>query len=435
MWVRLCCICLIIFWYRPSIAQNDYLELSKQIGQYLINISSDNGEKTTWPVKPEISEEDDISLYSGIPGILLFMLEMHNATGDSIYLDLAVKGGLTLTDTIPDSIISTNQLGLYTGAGGIAFTLKELYKSTNDKRFKSGYYAWLRKIEEHLLNDKNNDLFGGITDIIYGAAGIGLVFLDTFKSDNEDWIKDNVILCAEYLISKAVPQPTGLTWKMSPQMPYYMDNFSHGTAGISFFLLEAFTLTGNIRYKEVGSAGAEYVYAQGKESGLICHHHPGGEDLFYLGWCHGPPGTAKVYMKMYQLTKQNKWLSRIKENADYMISLELNKNNTPGYWNNEGWCCGTVGIAQFFRTAHSLLGDKTYAEYADRLEMKLLKASLSDKNQLRWKHAENRKSPEEEFIQTGLMQGSAGFGLYFMRQYYRSKKMSPIVKLPDELKL
>ena len=39
----------------------------------------------------------------------------------------------------------------------------------------------------------------------------------------------------------------------------------------------------------------------------VFHHEPDGEDLFYLGWCHGPVGTARLFYRLHQATGDRQW--------------------------------------------------------------------------------------------------------------------------------
>src|SRR4051812_16068106 len=45
-----------------------------------------------WPGDPKAPKSISTALYSGSPGVVLFLLELHNATGDLAYLDEARRG-------------------------------------------------------------------------------------------------------------------------------------------------------------------------------------------------------------------------------------------------------------------------------------------------------------------------------------------------------
>ena len=87
----------------------------------------------------------------------------------------------------------------------------------------------------------------------------------------------------------------------------------------------------------------------------------------------------------------------------------------------------------FFWYVHGLTKDSRFEEAALNMESSILKNAITSRGGIAWKHAENRRSPKEEHIQSGLMQGSAGFGLYFIRRYLKSKGRQPELRLPDEI--
>src|SRR3954469_24697491 len=74
-----------------------------------------------WPADPKDPKSISTALYSGSPGVVLFLLELHNATGDLAYLDQARRGADELLTKLP----SESATGLYEGIAGLGFTLGE----------------------------------------------------------------------------------------------------------------------------------------------------------------------------------------------------------------------------------------------------------------------------------------------------------------------
>ena len=95
------------------------------------------------------------------------------------------------------------------------------------------------------------------------------------------------------------PKNGGLDWAMDPSYPRLMPNFSHGTAGVAFFLARLYEETREEEYLDAALAGAKYLLSIAKTDGdacLIFHDEPDDKDLYYLGWCHGPVGTANLVL-------------------------------------------------------------------------------------------------------------------------------------------
>ena len=101
---------------------------------------------------------------------------------------------------------------------------------------------------------------------------------------------------------------------MSPDFARRMPNFSHGTAGVGHCLSELAGATGEERFLEAARSAGAYLEAivapigtEGTEGALVFHHEPEGEDLFYLGWCHGPAGTARFLLALERATGEPAW--------------------------------------------------------------------------------------------------------------------------------
>lgn len=59
----------------------------------------------TWPADPADQKSTNTGLYSGSPGVVLFLLELHHATGKREYLDEArayLTGAIRAYDISPD---------------------------------------------------------------------------------------------------------------------------------------------------------------------------------------------------------------------------------------------------------------------------------------------------------------------------------------------
>src|SRR5687768_1344618 len=88
----------------------------------------------TWPADPADPKSVNAALYSGSPGVVLFMLELHHATKDPRYLADARAGA----DELLASLEQQRSAGLYTGLAGIGFTFGELYRASGDQKYAHG---------------------------------------------------------------------------------------------------------------------------------------------------------------------------------------------------------------------------------------------------------------------------------------------------------
>lgn len=346
-------------------------------------------------------------LYSGAAGELLFHLEFHRRTGDPAALSDAAKIGRTLAAAIPAS----NDAGLYSGLGGIGFALHELAKSSPDPAWAEGARQATRKIASLAQPRGAGVQWTDVTDIISGSAGTGLFLLA---------MKETALAAkaGDRLLELAEATEHGALWKMDPKFPRVMPNFSHGTAGVAYFLARLYGETKDRKYLTAAESGAGHLLAIADQQGESCrihHHTPGGEDLFYLGWCHGPTGTARLFFQLFKVTGDRRWMEAVRKSANALLTSGIPETRTPGFWNNVGQCCGDAGAAEFLLSLHRETGDRRYLAFAKRLTDHILRAAAPGGSGLQWIHAENRVSPRDVKAQTGYMQGAAGIGIWLLR--------------------
>ncbi len=214
-------------------------------------------------------------------------------------------------------------------------------------------------------------------------------------------------------------------------MDIHMDNFSHGTAGVAYFLLDLHIRTEDLRFLEAAQSAGNWLLSHSNDQGQVSHHLPGGEELYYQSWCHGPAGTSRLYYLLWDVTGHQKWMDAIELSAQGTMALGIDSKQTTGFWNNVGKCCGDVGVAEHYLWLYEITQNRDYLSFARKMTHKAIDAGTQSVQGLKWVHAENRRSPEQVAAQTGLMQGSAGMGLWFL-QMDAFEKQSMFSWLPDK---
>jgi len=249
-------------------ASESYADFALRAERWIARSAIRAANGVTWPADPLDARSVQENLYSGSPGVVLFYLELAHATGDRRWLEPARDGARYLAATLPASASSLGAegAGLYTGAAGIVYVLELAYRATGDDAL-----AWL-------------DRHGGAWDGWQGDAA----------------------RAGDRLMEAAIPEYGGVKWGIAPTVPRRYPNFSHGTAGVSYTLATLRQETGERRFLDGALAGERYLRAiatRTPNDGLrIFHSEPGGEDLFYLSWCHGPAGTARLYHRLAEVT-------------------------------------------------------------------------------------------------------------------------------------
>lgn len=386
-----------------------------------------------WPSDPRDPKTVNTTLYSGTPGVVLFLLEAHQATGRAEFLDDARRGA----DHLLAAIDTTTSAGLYEGLAGIGFTLGEVHKATKDPRYRAGVERVVAKLGTLARESGRGVEWTNVTDIISGSAGTGLFLLYAAKLLPSDAALALARRAGSRLVEIGRPMEGGLQWEMSPGYARNMPNFSHGTAGVGYFLATLAKDTGDRAYLDAAIGGARYLKSIANTEGdscLIFHHGPqeDGKDLFYLGWCHGPAGTARFWYQLYKVTHDKEWLTWAEKSARGILQSGIPEHETPGFWNNVSTCCGSAGVASFFLAMHQVTGKPEYLAFSRKVTDQLVAKATRDAVGTRWVQAENRVSPAVVVAQTGWMQGAAGIGAWLLRLDAFDRKAKPRITLPDD---
>lgn len=284
-------------------------------------------------------------------------------------------------------------------------------------------------------HDSRRSCFSRPRGVIGGNAGTGLFLLHAGKQLKDPKPTALARRAADRLIELGIPEHGGLKWAMDPKFPRQMPDFSHGTAGIAYFLARVYEKTKDRTYLDAAVAGARYLQAIAKTEGDICliqhNNQPQGLELYYLGWCHGPTGTARLWRQLAKVTSDPSWDAWVDKSARGVLESGIPEKQTAGFWNNVSQCCGSAGVGQFFLDLHRTRANPAYLAFAKRMTDDLLKRGTRDGKGLRWVQAEHRVQPKQLVAQTGYMQGAAGIGMWLLRLDAAESKRSTLVRFPD----
>jgi lantibiotic modifying enzyme len=401
------------------------LEAAKWIRTSAIN--SDHG--TVWPSDPNDPKSANNSLYAGTPGVVLFFLEASHS-GDPSFLKEARSGA----DQLVAALNTEKEAGLYTGVAGIGFALIEAFKITGDSRYREGGFQCISWLERHAQTVGRGVEWNDTTDIISGGTGIGLFLLYAARELNQPSYRILATKAGERLLELGRKENVGIKWAMSPTFARLMPNFSHGTAGIAYFLATLYQETARKEFLDAALAGAKYLQSIARTEGeacLIFHNEPEGKDLYYLGWCHGPVGTARLFYRLFQITRDRSWMDWARKSARAVLSSGIPEKQTPGFWNNVSQCCGSAGVAEFFLNLYKATHDTQYLDFAKRVTKQLLAKATRDSSGMRWIQAEHRVKPDLLIAQTGYMQGASGIGMLLLHLDEFQRGKSPAISFVD----
>jgi lantibiotic modifying enzyme len=402
-------------------AEGPDLDVALNAARWIRTTRMETANGATWPADPLKPASVGYDLYNGMPGVVLFHLELHAATADAAWLNEARAGADEIVARLPDLEKSADS-GLYTGMAGIAFVLEETHRATGDARYREAAKRAIDAIHARAETAGSGAAWSGSSatnDIISGSSGIGLFLLWADRRIPDPRHRTTAAAAGRRLLEVAQPASGGLKWAVAPNVKNLYPNFSHGTAGVSYFLATLYRATGDRAFLDAALAGATYLQAVANADGKGCkvfHHEPGGEELYYLSWCHGPAGLSRLFYRLADVTSDERWLTMMRRAATAIQQSGVPEQRTPGFWNNISQCCGNSGVGEYFLTLNRVMPSAEYSAMVRRVADDTLRRATADGGGLKWVQAENRIQPDVVIAQTGFMQGAAGVGTFFLHK-------------------
>ena len=386
-----------------------------------------------WPADPLKPATIGLDFYNGTPGVVSFFANLYHATGDEKWRERAQQGGAYL---LAENARRGDAVGagLYTGLAGLATTFRTLEATKVGPQWSDAARQTAKELASRAKRTADGAEWLDSNDIISGTAGIGLFLVDASVKWKDNALADLAVQAGRKLLKTAQPAEGGLMWFPGSSTARNYPNFSHGTSGVAYFLATLYQQTKDKVFLDGALAGAKYLdaVATKRDGGrAVFHVTGGGEDRFYLSWCHGPVGTARLYHRLRQVAPDKQWGLALDELTIWLVSSGAPEQQSAGYWNNISQCCGNVGIGQYCIDLARYRPNPTTAKLLDRVVANTRSRATDDESGLRWAQAENRVSPENVVAQTGFMQGAAGVGTFFLQLDAFSRRVKWPTPLPD----
>ena len=283
-----------------------------------------------------------------------------------------------------------------------------------------------------------------VTDIIGGTAGIVL----TAVCAGGEHAEAMATIGGEALLRGADRTGAGLNWGMVPEDSSRMPNYSHGTAGVATALAVAGTALGRSVFVDAAVLGAKHLVEVGslEDGGFIVPHtippaRREVEPVTYT-WCHGPAGTSHLFAALSYAgvaEMAGHGVTELRARClNSILTSGVPQRLRPGFWDNDGRCCGTAGVGDVLLDAAQ---DSTDAARAGMLLAAartmgdaLAERAVRDQDGARWRFVEYRQDPPLLPPGTAWMQGAAGIAAFLFRlaRVMDDASQAPVVDRPDE---
>ncbi|GAA3238992.1 lanthionine synthetase LanC family protein [Dactylosporangium siamense] len=283
------------------------------------------------------------------------------------------------------------------------------------------------------------------SDVVMGTAGI--VLLAAWAGGPH--AAEILTTGGEALLKVAEPTAGGLDWRMWPGYRSSTPNFSHGTAGVAAALAVAGRALGRADFVDAARRGGEHLVTVADLAGggfVVPHTSPPSqrevEPVTYT-WCHGPAGTSQLFAALALAGVSHVGgfaVGELRRRCLHsLLTCGLPARLRPGFWDNDGRCCGTAGVGDVLLDAAQdaaqddpseealLAGARVMAEA-------LVERALRDEAGAFWRFVEHRQDPPLLPPGTSWMQGSAGIAAFLLRlaRVEEQGLTAPVVDRPDQ---
>jgi lantibiotic modifying enzyme len=365
--------------------------------------------------------EDRDSLYSGIGGLapLLSEIAQYRALNEGEQA-LATAVEARLSAVAP----TRTEASLYDGLAGSATALRMLGQGNEPIAMRRlaelmTPAGWRSTLELGVEPDPYP------SDIVLGTAG---VVLTAIWAGGEN-ARGIAVTGGESLLQVADRTEAGLDWGMLPGSPSRGPNYSHGTAGIATALAISGAALHRADFVDAAIHGARHLLAVGTldDQGFIVPHTipPSTrvvEPVTYT-WCHGPAGTSHLFAALSRAGvaevagHEVTWLRQ--RCLDSILCSGVPQRLRPGFWDNDGRCCGTAGVGDVLMDAFQDCPDPARAETlmaaARTMGDALVQRAIRDRSGAHWRFVEHRQDPPLLPPGTSWMQGAAGIAAFLLR--------------------
>ena len=279
-------------------------------------------------------------LYSGAPGIAVFLAYLGALTGDTSADDLGRAAFRAWQRMLEQP--SEMSAGVFSGWAGGLYALAHLAAIWKDIPVGELSGQLLDRLPAAIEADRNLDVIGGV-------AGCALGLLAFHRATGSVRALELAVRCGERLLQASCPTESGRGW-ITPLAERPLAGFSHGAAGIAWALLLLAAESGEERFRQAAHEGIAH------ERSLFLPEEGNWPDLrtdrsqgFLAAWCYGAPGIGLA--RLLGLPHLDDAATRAE------IATALQTTLARGMGMNLSLCHGDLGQLDILLLAARTLGD------------------------------------------------------------------------------
>ena len=355
----------------------DLRKIVDAIGSYIVDQTGRGGDPLDLPTDYRRFSTNRLSVAYGASGVALFLKRTRGEAPEALVDALVREASRIDNQSYPP--------GLYVGSSGVALTLLELGK-------RSEAEALMAVAARSPILFENADMF-------YGAAGWGLANLSFFTQLGDEKYLDHAAEAYAQIKPKLQRAKGGYCYENTDAIYH---GLAHGAAGIGYFLLRLYRVTGQEEHLDVarGLLDFEIASAEEDERGHVVFRRSVNERLYYPYWRIGGAGIGSVALRYHAELGDERYLQMARR-----IARHLERGYTVFPTNFSGM----AGIGNFFVDMYCRTKEDGYLEEARRFVDRVMLFALEKPSGIVF--------PGEELVRISVDYGtgSAGTGMFIHR--------------------
>ncbi|OJV97190.1 MAG: hypothetical protein BGO39_18615 [Chloroflexi bacterium 54-19] len=383
---------------QKPVPAEEFLKEALRLGESLADQALVKDGKVNWVGLTLINESawtiqaSGLDLYSGVPGIALFLAYLGHFSGETRYTTLARQALDTIRYEVGNLKKVELGMGAFEGWGGLIYLYTQLGALWNEADLYQEAAEFVARLPALIEKDE-------VYDIIAGSAGTILALLALNQVYPKPELLDTAVLAGNHLIARADQKPGGVAWPSNHKREVFLTGFSHGTAGIAYSLLKLAEASGEEKFKETALAAIGY------ERHLFSEEHQNWPDLrengdpeYMVMWCHGASGIALGRLAALPLVDD----SATRQEIEAGLATTIKQ----GFGYTHSLCHGDLGNLEPLLQANQLFPGESYKGALNSISRAVL-------DNIR---EEGPKSGIPLGVESpGLMSGLAGIGYGLLR--------------------
>lgn len=386
----------------PEATPKELVHAAKMIGELLVESAFVSAPYATWIVVQPLGELWNVAaapyqLYSGLPGIALFLAYLAELTSQRKYRVLAERALMTALETFQcshDRSVSRKlDISVFGGCSGLIYCLLHCAALWREDALCERALQIADLLAPHISEDT-------LLDVVEGSAGLLCALSALYRATPCERIRTAARECACHLVARAVEMPRGVAWK-TPIAERPLTGFGHGAAGIAHALLTFAAIDPAGPFIRTAEQAIEYERSQEvAEEGnwRDLRNTAVAADHCAVAWCHGAAGIGLARLAALP------WFNSQALQAE--IAMAISTTLRHGLRHDNGLCHGNFGLLGFLFEAGLRQNMPSLRAHVYRSSTALIQAT----KRYGW-----LCSTPGSVNTPGLMVGLAGIGLTLLR--------------------